>query len=145
MSDKCLTGSLSASSEALVWCCEEAEGLCAQRGAGGGAGTGRTAETWSGAETEAGAKAKAGAKAGAGLEKAPVLGMALSRAQLKAECQLCQAPKARHRCGECGVPHYCSEECRDWDWPRHKKQKCQHNVEHGIEAVNARIKEAFAS
>ena len=85
-----------------------------------------------------------GASAEAG-EQEPARGLLFSRAQLKAECQVCQAPKARHRCGKCGAPHYCSVECQERDWPRHKKRECQRSIEHGAKAHEARMKESLAS
>ena len=84
-----------------------------------------------------------GASAEAG-EEEPARGLPLSRSQLKAECRVRQAPKARHRCGKCGVPHYCSVECQERDWPRHKKWECQHFIEHGVEANDASLKESLA-
>jgi hypothetical protein len=85
-----------------------------------------------------------GASAEAG-EQEPARGLLFSRAQLKAECQVCQAPKAKHRCGKCGGPHYCSVECQERDWPRHKKFECQDFIEHGMEANCAGAKEILAS
>ena len=85
-----------------------------------------------------------GASAEAG-EEEPARGLLFSRAQLKAECLVCQAPRARHRCGKCGGPHYCSVECQERDWPRHKKRECQYNIEHDMEATCARAKESIAS
>ena len=85
-----------------------------------------------------------GASAEAG-EEEPARGLLFSRSQLKAECQVCQAPKAKHRCGKCGVPHYCSVECQERDWPRHKKDECQFYIENGMEAHCARTKESLAT
>ena len=77
-------------------------------------------------------------------EQEPARGLLFSRSQLKAECKVCQAPNAKHRCGKCGVPHYCSEECQERDWPRHKKGECQFNTERGVEAHDALMKESLA-
>ena len=78
-------------------------------------------------------------------DEEPARRLPLSRAQLKAECCVCQAPKARHRCGKCGGPYYCSVECQERDWPRHKIWECQYNIEHDMEATCAITKESLAS
>ena len=75
----------------------------------------------------------------------PAYGHQHSRSQLKAECYVCQAPKAKHRCGKCGVTHYCSVECQERDWPRHKIFECQAYKEGEIEATEKELRARIAS
>lgn len=40
------------------------------------------------------------------------------------ECEVCEEPNAKYRCGACFKTYYCGQKCQRDDWKRHKDHIC---------------------